>query len=154
MENKNSFSAGVHERAGKVFGPLNQKNFDAQNFNLQYKLYCNGNLVRFLMCVVICIWLIFCLAGSVSAAIIYANNDTCPAMGDGTIGNQYCKIQDAIDNAGAGDTINVAAGTYNENVVINKSITLEGIQAGADPRPTTGGRMGPESTINGGGILV
>ena len=38
----------------------------------------------------------------------------------------YTTIQDAIDNANPGETIYVWAGTYYENVIVNKTVTLIG----------------------------
>jgi len=42
------------------------------------------------------------------------------------IGLERATIQDRINNASQGDTINISAGTYNENVTINKTLTLIG----------------------------
>ena len=38
----------------------------------------------------------------------------------------YPTIQQAIDNANVSDTIEVSSGTYNENIVVNKRLTLSG----------------------------
>jgi len=46
-------------------------------------------------------------------------------VGGGGPGN-YTRIQDAVDNASNGDTVLVYNGTYQENVVVNKTINLIG----------------------------
>jgi parallel beta-helix repeat protein len=58
-------------------------------------------------------------------------------------GLTYATIQEAINTASANDTIIVSAGTYTENVLINKPLTLNG--ANADIPFGTG--RGPESII-------
>ena len=58
----------------------------------------------------------------------------------------FDKIQDGID-AVAGSTVHVAAGTYDENIQIDKALNLRGANAGVNP--VTGTR-GPESIIDAG----
>jgi parallel beta-helix repeat protein len=62
----------------------------------------------------------------------------------------FTTIQGAVNAAKPGDTIDVDAGTYHENVVINKTLALKGAQAGVNP--ITGLRTNPanESTVDGG----
>ncbi|MEE9399197.1 MAG: hypothetical protein V3V23_02915, partial [Dehalococcoidales bacterium] len=55
---------------------------------------------------------------------------------DGGIATPFNTIGEAITHASAGDTISVVAGTYTENVVVDKALTLQGA-SGATIAPTT-----------------
>lgn len=45
-------------------------------------------------------------------------------------GCNYTTIQAAIDAAGEGDLVEVGSGTYNENVIVDKRVTLRGVNTG------------------------
>ena len=68
--------------------------------------------------------------------------DPCPNPPSNAV---YKTIQKAVNCAGAGDTINVAAGVYVENVAISKSLTLRGANADLDARLP----RGAESVVDG-----
>jgi parallel beta-helix repeat protein len=55
----------------------------------------------------------------------------------------YTSIQSAVDDAASGDTVRVDAGTYSEDVTVDKPLTLDGARAGVDAR----GRSGDESKV-------
>lgn len=67
--------------------------------------------------------------------------------------NAFSTINSAITAAGNGDTIEVLQGNYTENVVVNKSVTLEGANAGVSAGLDAGVR-GPETVVTGGFSLV
>ncbi len=71
-------------------------------------------------------------------------------------GCNYTLIQEAINNASDGDVINVFAGTYNENVIINKSVSLVGVKAGVDARTrdTTSGESIIDSNFIDGSVQI
>ncbi len=67
-------------------------------------------------------------------------------IGDGTEVNVASTglIQNGVDVSASGATVNVADGTYNEYILVDKALTLLGANAGVDPNA---GPRGPESTV-------
>ncbi|HYO99324.1 MAG TPA: thrombospondin type 3 repeat-containing protein [Pyrinomonadaceae bacterium] len=63
----------------------------------------------------------------------------------------YTTVAAAVAAASAGDQINVCAGTYPETVTVDKTLTLNGAQAGVDARTRPSPLPTTESILNGAG---
>ncbi|MBI1853344.1 MAG: hypothetical protein HYR85_23645 [Planctomycetes bacterium] len=75
----------------------------------------------------------------------------CVNSGSGSCQDSHATIQDAINHAETGETVLVGAGTYTENLTLNKSLIIEGAQFGVDAR----GRVASESIVTAAaGTLV
>ena len=84
------------------------------------------------------ILLVLLLAGSAGAATLTV---------DDSGGAMYTRIQDAISNARAGDTILVYSGTYYENVNVNKTLILRGVDNGGGKPVVDANRKGSAITV-------
>jgi hypothetical protein len=88
------------------------------------------------------------IAVATVAAVLAAGVGLTAARAGSTLnvcsGCTYTTVQAAVNAATAGDTIVVAAGTYAESVSVDKSLTIQGAQAGNDART----RSGSESTVS------
>jgi len=75
--------------------------------------------------VVIAAGAVLAAVAATQAATIHVDAGNCPGPGNGSVGDPYCSIQTAIDNAVDTDEIVVAPGTYFEAInFLGKAIAL------------------------------
>ncbi len=105
---------------------------------METKNVCGGCTLRIAVGITV---LALLLAGSTEAATLTVN-----ASG----GADYTRIQDAIDNASADDTILVYSGTYYENVNVGKPLIIKGIDNGGGKPVVDAGESGSDITLDAG----
>ena len=97
-------------------------------------------------------WLL--IAATASAAVVLVNgaDPTPDGSGCGSVVNPCNTIQAGVNNAAAGDVIVVAPGTYPETagLDVNKTVTIQGANAGVDPRTTSCAPVLPQTIITHG----
>jgi hypothetical protein len=94
---------------------------------------------KLLLLAIMLAMLVIALPAEANPGTMYVDDDNCPGPGTGTLADPYCKIQDAIDAASAGDTINVAAGTYDERLHVDKPVNLIGAGSSVTTITTSSG---------------
>ena len=93
-------------------------------------------------------------------AALYVNSTTGSNSNPGTLASPLATIQKAVDVAVAGDEISVAAGTYTENVTVNKAVTLKGANFGTagcatrTSESTVAGGVGTAFNITASGVTI
>ncbi len=85
------------------------------------------------------------MSEGIAAATIYVDDDNTSGPWDGTMAHPYQNITSGLAHASDGDTVHVFNGTYRENVVLNKRVTLLG-----DSKPVINGwgGIGIDVTVN------
>lgn len=103
---------------------------------------------------------LFASSQAVSAQNFYVNDNSLSgdllttAVGNdanpGTVIAPFRTIQHAINTATAGSTIYIDAGTYNEKLIVSKTLTLQGLSEAATKLDGTGLGLGSGIRINSG----
>jgi parallel beta-helix repeat protein len=83
-----------------------------------------------------------------------SNTETNDIIVDNEGDGDYTSIQDAIDNASNGDKIMVYSGIYHENVLVNKTLTLVGVDAELGAGNDTGMPILNGTGVGGTGIMI
>ncbi len=87
-----------------------------------------------------------------TASIIVVDDDGMATAGDCNAATPAsATIQGAVNAANPGDTIQVCPGTYNEGVLVGKTLTINGAQAGVDARTRPVNTPASESIVTGSG---
>src|SRR5690625_1799687 len=94
---------------------------------------------------------VFAAPSEPSSSDRYVSNDGSDTNDCADPGHSCKSIGYAISQAVAGDTIHVAAGTYNEKVMVDKPVSLKGAGAGESIVSGVGVQAGSGS---GSGLLV
>ena len=82
-----------------------------------------------LIAVTVAVSILVAFSATASAGTINVDCNDASCVGSGQTDPYsvvYCSIQDAIDDSAIDDTIEVAAGTYEEQLIVDESITLQG----------------------------
>jgi len=94
--------------------------------SLQYRYLKSQMVVVFICFLFIFLQFNITISGSSTESIIYVDDDNISGPWDGTQDYPYQYIQDGIDAANDGDTVFVFNGIYNGQIIVDKSIMLEG----------------------------
>ncbi len=101
------------------------------------------------------IWQAFKAAGIIILLLLLSNGANAATIIVNTSGGgMFSEIQDAINNANAGDTILVDSGSYNENIIVDKSLFIKGIDTGGGKPVVNAGGGESAITLSGGNITI
>src|SRR3954451_17312176 len=115
--------------------PEEEQMFQASDIDSgRFRLRASSMLLKLLGVCGLALTALFASTAVASGSVV--NDDT---AGPGPAGANcaaptFANIQDAVDAASPGDTIQVCAGNYTGGATINKQLSLVGAQAGVDAR--------------------